>query len=282
MNVLFDFDGVLFDSSWEVTVIIILTYMKAFPDSKISLHQSTLKTSEILRHLNRYDPNYAFRIVQKQNKKLNNCIKKLRTYCIDVDDFFIVSSLIDQNYPNLENLTYKVINHKFYYSYKNDLIQKRRRDLDLFIDSFYESRKYIKEANREFWLLLTPPYENQIKFFTQICQKHEVGILSTKQKYAILSILQYYGINIDPNKVFAKENKFIDKGKKIKEIMNLWAARDNELHFVDDLLENLLKVKSCLPNVSLYMASWGYNNYYHRLIAKKSGIKIIDTLAIFT
>lgn len=279
MNILFDFDGVLFDSSWELTVIILLTYMKTFPDSNISRQLYSLKTPTILYSLDKYNPNHAFRIIQTENKKLNNRLRKLRTYCIDVDDFFVVSNLIDQNYFDLANLTYKTINHEFYYSYKSELIEKRKEDLKLFIASFYESRKYIKDANENFWLLLTKPYDNQIEFFIQISKRNNVGILSTKQKYAILSILRYYGIHIDPAIVFAKENEFVDKGKKIKEIIDLWNIKESDLHFVDDLLENLLRVKASAPNINLYMSSWGYNNYYHRSIARKYGIKIIDTIA---
>ncbi|MCS6955907.1 MAG: hypothetical protein NZM44_06095, partial [Candidatus Calescibacterium sp.] len=172
----------------------------------------------------------------------------------------------------------KNINDDFYYAYKKRLIEEKGDDLKLFIQSFYDSRRYIKDMNEEFWILLNQPFEKEVRIFIEVYKRYNVGILSTKQKYAIISILHYYGIPIDPNVVFAKENDFIHKGKKIKEIINLWGIVERDLHFVDDLIENLLKIRNYAKGVNLYMSSWGYNNFAHRSLAKKNGIKIIDSI----
>ncbi|MEN3015200.1 MAG: hypothetical protein ABDH21_03970 [bacterium] len=281
MNLLVDFDGVLFDSSWEVTVIILTTYLNVFPQSNISKYLSNTKTIKIIDNLGSYKPSEALKIIQKENRRLNSYIRKLRTYCIDVDDFFVVSYLIDTNFFNLSNLTYKKVNTKFYNTFKGELIGQKSEELQKFIKYFYDSRKYIKDSNFEFWISLSTPFKEEIRIFLDFYSKFSnVGILSTKQKYAIIETLSYYGMSIDPKYIFAKESEFIHKGKKIKEIIDLWNIQENELHFVDDLLENLLRIKSYVPNVNLYMSLWGYNNYEHRLIASRNGINLIKSLRL--
>ncbi len=277
MNLLLDFDGVLFDSSWEVTAIILLTYTN-FPNSNIYKYLKNSNTIRIFENIGKYSPEHAFLILQNENKKINNYFRKFRTYCIDVDDFFVVSSLLDDNFFDLHNLTYKRINDDFYYNYKRKLITNNNENLKKFINLFYESRRYIKENNEEFWIKLNKPFEEEINFLLQIYNYHNIGILSTKQKYAIISILRYYNIPIENDKIFAKENDFIHKGKKIKEIANLWSVKEEEINFVDDLIENLLKVKQYAPKVNLFISAWGYNNYNHRNLAKKNGIKVINSL----
>lgn len=279
MNLLLDFDGVLFDSSWEVTVIILTTFLNAFPNSNISKYLNKSNTYKVLNSLKGYLPNHALKIIQNENMKLNHYFRKFRTYCIDIDDFFVISYLIDINFFDLKNLNYKTINHEFYYNFKNKILLERKEELNLFIKTFYESRKYIKDSSEQFWIMLNQPFENEIDILLKIHKKvNNIGILSTKQRYAILSILHFYNIPINPDFVFAKQDEPIHKGKKIKEIIDLWGIKENTLHFVDDLLENLIKVKNENIGVNLYMSMWGYNNYYHRILAKKNGIVLINSL----
>ncbi|MCS7244492.1 MAG: hypothetical protein RMJ36_07170, partial [Candidatus Calescibacterium sp.] len=133
MNILLDFDGVLFDSSWEVTAIILLTYINSFPNSNISKHFAKLNTSKILRLIGKYEPEHAFRVFEGETKNLNRYFRKFRTYCIDVDDFFVISYLIDNNYFDLKSLNYKTVNDEFYYSSKKRIIEEKSDDLKLFI-----------------------------------------------------------------------------------------------------------------------------------------------------
>ncbi|MFN3995021.1 MAG: hypothetical protein ACK4GR_00605 [bacterium] len=279
VSMLFDFDGVLFDSSWEVTTVILLVYYSSFPDSNISKYFKNTVSLKLLSSLKNYSAEHVFKTLRSENTKINNIFRKLRTYCIDVDDFFVVSQLVDNHFFDLKNLTFRFVNHNFYYSYKKQTIENKKEELEKFIKTFYDVRKYIKENNENFWIILNEPFEKELNTFLEFYKKYNVGILSTKQKYAILTILHYYNIPVDSSKVFAKENEFIHKGKKIKEIINYWNIKEEDLHFVDDLIENLLKVKDYNKNVNLYITSWGYSNYYHRNLARKNGIRIINNLS---
>jgi len=280
VNLLLDFDGVLFDSSLELTTIIILTYLHSFPNSNIAKSLSDKETPKILANIEKYDPYRALETIKKENYKLNSYFKKFRTYCIDVDDFFVTSHYLEQNFFHKEKLTYKYFNTNFYYKYKKNL-KENFYDLEKkFINIFYDSRKYLKDSNKTFWIILNEPFEKELNFIKKYSNKFDnLGILSTKQKYAILEILEYYKIDIiDNTNVFAKENEFINKGQKIIEVSKIWKTNVKDIHFVDDLLENLIKIKEANKDTNLYMSKWGYNNYEHRLIAKKNNIKIINSL----
>ena len=278
MNILLDFDGVLFDSSWEVTAIILAAYYLSFPNSNISKYLEKTETLKVLLNPQNYSPKKAFKILSSENYKLNKYFRKFRTYCTDVDDFFVISNIVNNNLFKLKNLTFKTINDKFYYELKS---KSDSENLKVFINNFYQVRRIIKENNYEFWISLNQPFKKEVSNFLKLSKKYNTAILSTKQKYAILAIFDYYKIHFDSDKVFAKENEFVHKGKKIKEIVELWQIKGEDLHFVDDLLANLLNVKEFTPKVNLYITSWGYSNYTHRILAKKNSIKIINSLSHF-
>jgi len=278
MNLLLDFDGVLFDSSLELTTIIILTYLELFPNSNITKSLKNKKTPQVLANIKSYDPYEALSIVKEENYKLNRYFRKFRTYCVDVDDFFVTSYYLEQNFFVNEKLTYKYFNTEFYYEYKGELKENFSELEQSFINTFYDSRRYLKDSNKTFWILLNEPFERELNFIKKYAKKFDnIGILSTKQKYAILEILEYYKID-SIKTVFAKENEFVKKNQKIKEISQIWKTNIKDIHFVDDLLENLMKIKESYQEANLYMSKWGYNNYEHRLIAKKNNIKVINSL----
>mgnify|MGYP000676687954 FL=1 len=293
---LLDFDGVLFDSSLELSSIVLSIIPTVFKDTKISKLLQNFESIKILNDKNLIKQNYKKikKILLKEINLFNKYYKKFRTYCTDVDDFYITTKILINHFENKNN-SYKIIskdfkglnlknyNFSFYYKLKAKLKQENFKELSIFIENFYNKRKFIRDNNKELWLSFNEPFKNIINQLQNILKSNTilVGILSTKQKYAIQEILKFYNINI--NSVFAKENEFIDKGKKILEISKI--LKTQEIHFIDDLLHNLLRIKEELNNnnsnnlnIRLYMSKWGYNNYETRKIAYKNNIKIIKSL----
>jgi len=293
---LLDFDGVLFDSSLELSSIVLSIIPTVFKDTKISKLLQNFESIKILNDKNLIKQNYKKikKILLKEINLFNKYYKKFRTYCTDVDDFYITTKILINHFENKNN-SYKIIskdfkglnlknyNFSFYYKLKAKLKQENFKELSIFIENFYNKRKFIRDNNKELWLSFNEPFKNIINQLQDILKSNTilVGILSTKQKYAIQEILKFYNINI--NSVFAKENEFIDKGKKILEISKI--LKTQEIHFIDDLLHNLLRIKEELNNnnsnnlnIRLYMSKWGYNNYETRKIAYKNNIKIIKSL----
>ena len=293
---LLDFDGVLFDSSLELSSIVLSIIPIVFKDTKISKLLQNFESIKILngKNLIRQDYKKIKKILLKEINLFNKYYKKFRTYCTDVDDFYITTKILINHFENkndshkitlkdFKGLNLKNYNFNFYYSLKNTLKQENFKELNIFIENFYNKRKFIRDNNKELWLSFNEPFKNIINQLQNILKSNNilVGILSTKQKYAIQEILTFYNINI--NHVFAKENEFIDKGKKILQISEI--LKTKEIHFIDDLLHNLLRIKEELNNnnsdnitIRLYMSKWGYNNYETRKIASKNNIKIIKSL----
>ncbi len=297
---LLDFDGVLFDSSLELSSIVLSIIPNLFKNTKLSKYLQNLESINILNDSNLIKQNYKKikKILINEINLFNRYYKKFRTYCTDVDDFYITSKLLINHFENndftdikkitlkhFKGLNLKKYNFNFYYNLKEKLKQENQKELYDFIDSFYNKRKFIKENNKELWLSFNEPFKNIITQLNNILNYKEnkiiIGILSTKQKYAIQEILRFYNINI--KHIFGKEQEFIDKGKKILEISNIFKTK--EIHFVDDLIYNLLRIKEELKlneknniDMNLYMSKWGYNHYETRKIAKKNNIKIINSL----
>lgn len=293
---LLDFDGVLFDSSLELSSIVLSIIPKLFKDTKIANYLQKLESIKILNDSYLIKQNYKKikKILLNEINLFNKYYKKFRTYCTDVDDFYIISKILVNHFEYIKNiktkitlknfkgLNFKKYNFNFYYNLKNKLKQEYQMELNNFIENFYDKRKFIKENNKELWLSFNEPFKNIINQLKDILSKNKVliAILSTKQKYAIQEIVKFYNLNIPY--IFAKENEFIDKGKKILEISN--SLKVYKLHFVDDLIHNLLRIKEELKlnnnviDINLYMSKWGYNNYETRKIAIQNNIKVINSL----
>ncbi|MGC8734561.1 MAG: hypothetical protein ACP5RD_05935 [bacterium] len=292
---LLDFDGVLFDSSLELSSIVLSIIPKLFKDTKIANYLQKLESIKILNDFNLIKQDYKKirKILLNEINLFNKYYRKFRTYCTDVDDFYIISKILIDHFENINNLAkitfknfkglnFKNYNFNFYYTLKNKLKQEYQEELNNFIENFYEKRRFIKENNKQLWLSFNEPFKNIIQQLRNILSKNSIliAILSTKQKYAIQEILKFY--NLDISHIFAKETEFIDKGKKIIEISNL--LKVYEIHFVDDLIHNLLRIKEALKlnnnyiDINLYISKWGYNNYETRKIATQNNIKIINSL----
>lgn len=296
---LLDFDGVLFDSSLELSSIVLSIIPQIFPNSNLSKYLQNLESIKILNDNKLIKQNYKKikKILINEINLFNKYYKKFRTYCTDVDDFYITSKILINHFENKNNnintkkitlkdfkdLNLKKYNFNFYYNFKAKLKQENQKELNDFIEHFYNKRKFIKENNKELWLSFNEPFKNIIIQLNNILKRNNIliAILSTKQKYAIEEILKFYNINI--KHIFGKEKEFIDKGKKILEISNIFKTQ--EIHFVDDLIYNLLRIKEELKsntkndiNINLYMSKWGYNHYETRKIARKNNIKIINSL----
>ncbi|MCR5265606.1 MAG: hypothetical protein K6E29_03320 [Cyanobacteria bacterium RUI128] len=159
--------------------------------------------------------------------------------------YYYLMSLIRQNLTDSELIA----------EYKKLLNNRDTKAEKLFDEKYYSARKDLMENHHDFWDKLESPFQ----FFYELKQ-HTDGlhtpIVSKKNKKAIIYRLSQYGLNLDENQIFGKDELegYATKADFIAEYINI--NRINRAYFIDDNSNNL---KPCekFPEITPLLAGWG-------------------------
>lgn len=99
-----------------------------------------------------------------------------------------------------------------------------------------------------------------------------MGICTTKDCRSVAVLLQTAGIKLP---ILAKEYS-PDKRVQLRTLAASFGAEVRHVLFVDDVLDNLLHVRS--TGVQTALAGWGYNNETSRIKAAEMGIPVLASL----
>jgi phosphoglycolate phosphatase-like HAD superfamily hydrolase len=125
------------------------------------------------------------------------------------------------------------------------------------------------ESNLEEWLALHRFYPGIIDRLREIINSTpELYVVSTKEGRFIDRLLQQQGIKLPSTSIIGKECKQ-PKHETLRQLIN--HRDDPSLWFVEDRLKTLETVKQQpdLPNISLFLADWGYNTAKERETADR-------------
>jgi phosphoglycolate phosphatase-like HAD superfamily hydrolase len=139
-----------------------------------------------------------------------------------------------------------------------------------FYDEFFRLRSQVQEHFTEEWVALNPVYSDLISYLPRLfIEQADHYIASTKDEVSILKILNSNGISFPKEKIFGKIFS-VDKQVQLKKIMEVTGETAENLLFIDDNLDHLVKVKAL--GVRCYMADWGYNTFEMQQQAKQKNI----------
>lgn len=143
-----------------------------------------------------------------------------------------------------------------------DLYNKCLANRDISAEEKFDERYLAKRIelmknHTEYWNLLEKPFP----FFDKIKELFAEGkitpiIVSKKNKFAIQHRMEQYGLNLNENKIFAKEELLPYTSKA--EFMNKY-MKENKIKnavFVDDNSNNIKPCADC-PEIVPVLAGWG-------------------------
>jgi phosphoglycolate phosphatase-like HAD superfamily hydrolase len=128
--------------------------------------------------------------------------------------------------------------------------------IESFRELFYKERITWRNSDNAGWLDKNPLYKGIKKTLLSNTIKDSYFIVSAKDSDSIYRILKNNEIEIDINKIFGSENNK-DKDILFKELMQINKIKPNNLFFIDDSLTNLITIKNL--GVNSFFATWGYN-----------------------
>ncbi len=200
-----------------------------------------------------------------QTKSLENKFRKLRCLVKNAEDYYTVFEIIKKGLsPDMNQEEFNNRNERFF-----------EKEGKQFAKLFYETRRVIKKKKEKYWLRLFTPYTRLPDFVKAASKKYKVVISTAKDKDSATRILKECGINIIGGNILDREAS-TDKRDHMKLICKKFNVKPSEILFVDDILDQVEKVKTVGVNVA--MVSWGYSNKVQRKEAKKKGIKVIDKI----
>ncbi len=141
--------------------------------------------------------------------------------------------------------------------FRKAVLNRDKKEEEKFCEEFLKIRENLIKNYNDFWQTLEKPYE----FFFEIKKLYEEKkinfvIASKKNKTSILKRLNFYGLNFEDNKVFAREilNNYSSKAEFMNEYM-LSNGYKSAL-FVDDNINNIVPCKN-YKNIKTILALWG-------------------------
>lgn len=238
--IIWDFDGVLFDSLNECLIITKLSY-------------------EILqKNITTLTKNHVYNISNEAKK--DESIKKmkdLRPFIIKGQDYLWQFSYLNKFNKKISNLKdYKVVFNEIY-NIKEDKI---------FEEAFYSTRSSVQELLSDDYFLLFRPYTGSLSSLKKSLITNNNYICSARDFKAIQTILSFNNIYFDPNKIFTKdyngfgENHF-SKCEQIMQILEKENHYDSEFTLIEDQIKVPLFLIERFPKIKVLYAKYGYGSH---------------------
>lgn len=222
---IFDFDGVICDSSFECFVVSYFV-IKDMPPEMFS--------ESLLADL--------------QSSDDWNLFKELRPLGTNGCDFLILCSGMYELSKN---------------ALRQAVMQNTDRNIDQVAGApFYQMRTKLKQHDFHLWLSLNRLYETSEYFIKSLLKGDHspLTIVTTKDSQSVSDILQFHGFTADQLSIYGREQKKTKKNQ-IADIRSQW--KGCQLHFIEDSLENLKSCLSL--EIKLYLATWGYVDHTMRV-----------------
>ena len=233
--IIWDFDGVLFDSLKEcILVTKLASYLMKNNDLDLELHK-IINPIEV--------------------EILYEKMKPLRPFIINGQDYI-------WQHQNLNFFKKKFYSYK---EYKISFDEIYNPDKDKFFEHyFYKSRKILQTYLEKEYFKLFTPYKEAIYALRTSLKINNNYICSARDYLAIKLILKNQGIEFPENKIFCKDKNFCkssivtSKSNQIINITRKEGFEDKEFYLVEDQVKCPLELNSKYPKMKTIFASYGY------------------------
>jgi phosphoglycolate phosphatase-like HAD superfamily hydrolase len=235
-----DYDGVLVYSRKETFVVAYNTYVRLFGFKNL--------------------PNISFNAgnfaeIERRLKDAEADFSKMRPYCSLSCMFSSVLNAIDSGI-NFEN-------EKTFLEFRKNLKEKPE-----FRKEFHNERERLQKEDFNAFLKLTPVFGKVIESVKILKQQTRVVIITANRKDLVHKTLKANGLDIKLSDIYDLYGDKRNKREIIKHLME-----ENEIIFVDDLYEQLTKVRDL--KIKVFLADWGFERGENKRKARKEGIEVI-------
>ncbi len=241
----FDFDGVVCDSTYECLVCSSNAMQKFHGDS-----------------------NYKHYLSEFPDELIQS-FSSLRSFVKGGSQYYTLYKILNSE-MNIGKVTQKVFDE----SHKTFLIES-----ETYKPLFYQARKELQEFDFSNWLGLHTVYEWVIDFLREQLIQDRLMIATLKDKDSVLKILKYYDLEINPSLVI-DQFEIKTKLQALNRIIESKKVPKEQIIFIDDNIAHLLEPKNA--GFNCFLASWCSVSESTIRLANEQNIDILEDLKRFT
>ena len=235
--IVFDFDGVVCDSSDECMVTSWNAWEKwNFRDN-------------FRNNLSKFTKNYQlnFRKVRPRVRGAGEYYILCRSFSegIDIDD--------QETYDRLENEWYK--------------------DISLFKSFFFKARERLRQIDVNSWINLHPVFDDVIEVMKYLSDQNRLYIATLKDAQSVNLILSDKGLIMNEDRLL-DQSQITSKLQALDKFRKQIGCRKEDMIFIDDNVTHLLDPKEAKYNV--FLTTWGMCLDEYLNIAKINNIQLLD------
>ena len=247
-----DFDGVIVDSVLDSLFVGHNAYLRLYGCGKKKYFGGELFTFE------------SWEETKKQYQKEIKYYRTLRPYIRGATDYGLIQKLIEEN--------------KFVKSQEEfDNYRKAVEfNLEAYEKEFYKERESLQNINYRAWFNLEPPYTKVIEGIKKLLEERtKIVIATSNRRKAIAKSFtpEYFGFTIEPEDILDKRYGE-DKSEQMKQILNLYQIKFEDIYFVDDQVSHLIQTRPL--GVKVILAGWSYATDIQKEEALKQNIPLIE------
>jgi phosphoglycolate phosphatase-like HAD superfamily hydrolase len=247
-----DFDGVLCDSSREVFVVAVDTYLSLAPESALIGALIPLR-NDVLSGGSGY-----------REHELTQRFRDLLPLGNRAEDFGVALRAIED--------AANIVDQKSYDAFYRGIV---RQWLDDFHHRFYECRKSLRDADLAAWLRLHLPFEGLGETLGQHADRTKLSVATAKDGLSARLLLDELemGTLFDPELILDKETG-VEKTEHMRVLQTRTDSEFGDITFVDDKVNHLVRVAEL--GVRPVLAGWGFNTEREHALARDLGFEVAD------
>ena len=240
-NIVFDFDGVVCDSTDECMV----TSWNAW--------EKWEKRNNFRHSVDEFT----------ENEKA--IFRSIRPYVKGAGEYYILHRLLQENILFTGQNTF-------------DSLAKVWLDfLPVFKEVFFECREILRNKDLKSWIELHPVFPEVIATMQRLNNENRLFIATLKDGESVKLILQYHGIKIEPSHML-DQSQIRTKLEALDLIRERLGCAKSDMIFLDDNFTHLVSPHKA--NYLVYLTSWGNVVPEFIEAAKENSIPIIDTATL--
>lgn len=240
---IFDFDGVICNSTKECFITTINTYNK-------------INFSNTQYHFESQIP-----------KKFSEFYEKFlvkRNYIKGAGQYYFLSENIFNNK-----------NFKFDISNMTKQEKEYSHELDIFKRNFYDLRNEFKNNDYKQWISSHHIYHDVINFIKSVMDKNLLKIATLKDKKSVLDILGSVDISLNEDDIL-DQSQIKSKKEAILSFIDKYNKKPSDTYFIDDNIDHLLPLSDL--NCNIFLSTWNHLDDEFVNIAKSNNINILRNI----
>jgi phosphoglycolate phosphatase-like HAD superfamily hydrolase len=151
-------------------------------------------------------------------------------------------------------------------------VRRCRRDLKPFARVFFAMRRRLRRRDLPRWTALHPVHGRVLSVLRRLARERRLYIVTLKDRRSVELILASHGLSLPPSRIL-DQSVIASKWDGLRRVLAATGAAARDVLFVDDNVTHLAEPRR--RGIACRLAVWGYTTPEHRRAARRMGIPLL-------